>query len=114
MACSVTSLICCCRASGRSPKGCHIGLGGSRLRTNGFSTESAMVLLTTETVRLPERFAYWREVISQHFVHLRPEQVVRGTFYGEIRAKSLGAVSVSQVTSGRQRVLRTAADIARS
>jgi AraC family transcriptional regulator, positive regulator of tynA and feaB len=73
-----------------------------------------MVLLTTETVRLPERFAYWREVITQHFVHLRPEQVVRGSFYGEIRAKSLGAVSVSQVTSGRQRVLRTAADIARS
>jgi AraC family transcriptional regulator, positive regulator of tynA and feaB len=73
-----------------------------------------MVLLTTEAVRPPERFAYWREVISQHFVHLRPEQVVRGLFHGETRAKSLGGVSMSQVTSGRQRVLRTAADIARS
>jgi AraC family transcriptional activator of tynA and feaB len=73
-----------------------------------------MVLLTTETVRPLERFAYWREVVSQHFVHLRPDQVVRGLFHGEIWAKNLGAVSVSQVTSGRQRVLRTAADIARS
>jgi AraC family transcriptional regulator, positive regulator of tynA and feaB len=73
-----------------------------------------MVLLTTETVRPLERFAYWREVVSQHFVHLRPDQVVRGLFHGEIWAKNLGAISVSQVTSGRQRVLRTAADIARS
>jgi AraC family transcriptional regulator, positive regulator of tynA and feaB len=73
-----------------------------------------MVLLTTETVRPLERFAYWREVVSQHFVHLHPDQVVRGLFHGEIWAKNLGGVSVSQVTSGRQRVLRTAADIARS
>jgi AraC family transcriptional regulator, positive regulator of tynA and feaB len=73
-----------------------------------------MVLLTTEAVRPLERFAYWREVVSQHFVHLRPDQVVRGLFHGEIWAKNLGGVSVSQVTSGRQRVLRTAADIARS
>ena len=73
-----------------------------------------MLLLTTERVRPRERFAYWREVVSQHFVHLRPEQTVRGPFRGEIRAKSLGAVSVSQVTSGQQRVLRTAAEIARS
>jgi hypothetical protein len=42
------------------------------------------------------------------------DQVVRGLFHGEIWAKNLGGVSVSQVTSGRQRVLRTAADIARS
>ena len=58
-----------------------------------------MVLLTTETVRPLDRFAYWREVVSQHFVHLRPDQVVRGLFHGEIWAKNLGGVSVSQVTS---------------
>ena len=51
-----------------------------------------MVLLTTEAVRPLERFAYWREVVSQHFVHLRPDQVVRGLFHGEIRAKNLGGV----------------------
>jgi hypothetical protein len=71
-----------------------------------------MLLLTTERVRPPERFAYWREVVSQHFVHLRPEQIMRGPFSGEIRARNLGAVSVSQVISGRQRVFRTEADIA--
>jgi hypothetical protein len=73
-----------------------------------------VVLLTTEAVRPLERFAYWREVVSRHFVHLRPEQVVCGPFHGEIWAKILGGLSVSQVTSGRQRVLRTTADIARS
>jgi AraC family transcriptional regulator, positive regulator of tynA and feaB len=73
-----------------------------------------MVLLTTEAVRPVERFAYWREVVSQHFVHLRPDQVVGGLFHGKIWAKSLGGVGVSQVTSGRQRVFRIAADIARS
>jgi AraC family transcriptional regulator, positive regulator of tynA and feaB len=73
-----------------------------------------MELLTTDAVGPRERFAYWREVVSQHFVHLRADQVVRGLFHGEISAKNLGGVSVSQVTSGRQRVLRTAADIARS
>jgi len=73
-----------------------------------------MVLLTTEAVRPRERLAYWREVVSQHFVHLRPERVAGGLFHGEIRAKILGGLSVSQVMSGGQRVLRTAAEIARS
>src|SRR5215813_4765978 len=114
IACSVITLTSGCRVLAGSPKGCHIDLRGSRLRTNGLSTESAMVLLTTEAVRPRERFAYWREVVSQHFVHLRPERVAGGLFHGEIRAKILGGLSVSQVMSGGQRVLRTAAEIARS
>jgi AraC-like DNA-binding protein len=74
-----------------------------------------MAVLTTAAVGSKERFAYWREVISQHFVHLRPERVSGARFRGgHIEARKIGPVPVSQVTSGGQRVFRTEVEIARS
>jgi AraC family transcriptional regulator, positive regulator of tynA and feaB len=74
-----------------------------------------MAVLTTAAVRPKDRFAYWREVVSQHFVHLRPERVGGARFRGgEIDARRLGPLSISQVTSGGQRVFRTRIEIARS
>ena len=74
-----------------------------------------MAVLTTAAVRPQDRFAYWREVVSQHFVHLRPERVRGARFRGgEIEARKLGPMSISQVTSGGQRVFRTRLEIARS
>ena len=31
-----------------------------------------MQVLSTDTVPSHEAFAYWRDVLAQHFVHLRP------------------------------------------
>ena len=73
-----------------------------------------MTLLTTESVSERDRFAYWRDVITQHFVHLRPELTREGSFRGEIRAEKIAGLSVSQVASGGQRVHRGRPEIARS
>src|SRR5215831_10987470 len=74
-----------------------------------------MAVLTTQSVRPEDRFAYWREVITQQFVHLRPERVDEKPFHGEIRASLIGGgLSISRIASGGQRVYRTRREIARS
>src|SRR5207237_10858621 len=75
----------------------------------------SMSVVSTEVVRPHERFAYWREVVSQHFVHLRPELTAdKNLFHGEIHSERIGDLPVSKVISGGQRVFRTQAEIARS
>src|SRR5262249_43104768 len=69
---------------------------------------------STEAVPARDRFAYWREVITQQFVHLRPERVGEGPFYGEIRGHKIGSMFVSEVSAAGQRVFRARAEIARS
>jgi AraC-like DNA-binding protein len=73
-----------------------------------------MVVLTTDAVPARDRFAYWREVVTRHFLDLRPERRGDGAFHGEIHAHRVGNISVSQVSSGGQRVFRSKPEIARS
>jgi hypothetical protein len=47
-----------------------------------------MQILSTDTAPSHEAFAYWRDMLAQHFVHLRPERVGLGPFRSTIEAPS--------------------------
>jgi hypothetical protein len=34
-----------------------------------------MQVLSTDAVPTQDAFAYWRDVLTQHFIHLRPERI---------------------------------------
>ena len=73
-----------------------------------------MQVLSTNTVPSNEAFAYWRDVLAQHFVHLRPERVGFDPFCSTIEAQKLEGYSFSRVHAAPQRVYRAAREIARS
>ena len=45
-----------------------------------------MQTFSTDVVAPSERFSYWREVLTQHFIHLRPERSDRAPFSGVLEA----------------------------
>ncbi|MEV6926399.1 helix-turn-helix domain-containing protein [Dactylosporangium sp. NPDC051485] len=61
-----------------------------------------------------EQFAYWRELICAAFLALTPESDLRGGFTGDVTQWPLGALHLARITSQRQTVRRTRADIERS
>ena len=73
-----------------------------------------MQVLSTDTVPSHEAFAYWRDVLAQHFVHLRPERVGLDPFCSTIEAQQLEGYSFSRVHAAPQRVYRAIPEIARS
>ena len=73
-----------------------------------------MQILSTDTVPSHEAFAYWRDVLAQHFVHLRPERVGLDPFCSTIEAQQLEGHSFSRVHAAPQRVHRARREIARS
>src|SRR5258708_12520730 len=73
-----------------------------------------MQILSTDTAPSHEAFAYWRDVLAQHFVHLRPERVGLGPFRSTIEAQQLEGDSFSRVSAAPQRVHRAVREIARS
>jgi len=73
-----------------------------------------MMMLTIDTVRAHERFAYWREVLSQQFFHLRPERAGCSEFCAAVEAHTIGDLPLSIVTAAGQRIRRTRSEIARS
>ena len=73
-----------------------------------------MQVLSTDTVPSHEAFAYWRDVLAQHFVHLRPERVGLDAFCSTIEAQQLEGHSFSRVHAAPQRVHRARREIARS
>ena len=62
----------------------------------------------------PGRFGYWRELICAAFLALTPESDLRDGFAGTVTQRPLGALSLAQIDSQRQRVRRTERDIARA
>jgi hypothetical protein len=52
-----------------------------------------MQVLSTDTVPSHDAFAYWRDVLAQHFVHLRPERVGLDPFCSTIEAQQLEGYS---------------------
>ena len=73
-----------------------------------------MQVLSTDTVPSHEAFAYWRDVLARHFVHLRPERVGLDPFCSTIEAQQLEGYSFSRVHAAPQRVYRAIPEIARS
>jgi len=73
-----------------------------------------MKVFSTREVKPEERFAYWRETLTQHFVHLRPETENRARFSSAIFARDLAGYSFSRVIAGAQRIHRAKSEIARS
>lgn len=86
----------------------------ARLSQRANRARPSLLTLTTAAVSPEHAFAYWREVISQHFIHLRPEPVRRERFFSAIDAQTLSGYSFSRVRAGAQRVHRTGREIARS
>jgi len=68
----------------------------------------------TEDTERDERFAYWREAICDAYVHLGCEMLEPGDFSGEIVLRDVESVSVSQVSSSPQHVIRRPKDISRA
>jgi AraC family transcriptional regulator, positive regulator of tynA and feaB len=73
-----------------------------------------MQVLSTNAVPSHEAFSYWRDVLAQHFVHLRPERVSLDPFLSTIEAQQLEGYSFSQIHAAPQRVYRARQEIARS
>ena len=67
-----------------------------------------MRVLSTDTVPSHEAFAYWRDVLAQHFVHLRPERAGLGPFRSVIEAQQLEGYSFSRVHAAPARSPRDA------
>ncbi len=72
------------------------------------------VTFSTDTVPAHERIAYWREAVCDVFVRLDCEPAPSLPFAGSISTRPLGLLSMSEVTSGAQRVRRSQQQIARS
>jgi AraC-like DNA-binding protein len=73
-----------------------------------------MQVLSTDVVPAHEAFAYWREVLAQHFIHLRPERIGLDPFFSAIDVQRLQGHSFSRVRAAPQRVHRALGEIARS
>src|SRR5262245_33775429 len=74
---------------------------------------AATTVLSTDHVPAHQGFEYWREVVTRSFVDLRPERDTGKAFRGEICGRPFGAITVSQVSSVDQRVIRDSSSIAR-
>jgi AraC-like DNA-binding protein len=75
-------------------------------------TETDLVV-STAMVAETQRFAFWRDNVAEHF-QLRPERVGDGPFVGEVRARHVGELVLTSISSAGQRVFRRHADIART
>ena len=73
-----------------------------------------MQVYSTDAVPQKDRFAYWRDALTQHFIHLAPEASDRANFSSAIYARDLAGYSFSRVIAGTQRIHRTKREIARS
>ena len=73
-----------------------------------------MQVFSTDRVPSQDAFAYWREVLTQHFIHLRPERTEQRRFSSTIEAGDLNGLSFSRVKAGVQNVHRGRPEIARS
>ena len=69
---------------------------------------------STLAARREQQFAHWRELICSAFLALTPESDLRDGFAGTVTQWPLGGLSLARIESQRQRVRRTAHDIARA
>lgn len=72
------------------------------------------ILFTTDESPQHRRLARWQDIVCDVYVGLDCRSDLGTAFHGAVKHASLGAAACSEVASGRQRVLRTPARIARS
>ena len=71
---------------------------------------------TWTTTNLPERdqFSYWREVLCEAYVALKPVRTVTaGGFIGHVKAQPISGINVTTIASERQKIYRGRAEISR-
>jgi len=76
-----------------------------------------MKIWNTEDLPDREQFAYWREVLCEAFVTLRPErprEQISGRFASRVTADLLSTINVTTVQSKAHRVIRGDAEIRKS
>ncbi len=71
-------------------------------------------LLSTDSVRQSDRFAYWREAVCDSYVMLDCQSPNPEHFNGEILLNRMSRLSTSFVTGSKQLVTRRKRDISRS
>ena len=71
-------------------------------------------LFTTENAPAHRRLALWQDIVCDVFVQLDCKSDLGTAFHGAITSAMLGDAKCSEVSSGRQRVLRTPSRISRA
>ena len=65
------------------------------------------VFWSTERVPVDERFAYWGEILCHAFGPLQVDRLHDGPFFGAIRSRSTGPLTVARIASEVRHVRRT-------
>jgi AraC family transcriptional activator of tynA and feaB len=73
-----------------------------------------MRMWTTADQAAAERYSYWREVICQAFTALEPVTRSKAEFQGTVLQRDYAEVTVSEVTSKAQTILRRPREISRN
>lgn len=68
----------------------------------------------TSAVKLPERFAFWREAVCDAYVRLGCETDTTEFFHGAIEVRRYQTIDISTVGGSRHKVVRRRRDIASS
>ena len=71
-------------------------------------------LFTTENAPTHRRLALWQDIVCDVFVQLDCKSDLGTSFHGTITSAPLGEAKCSEVSSGEQRVFRTASRVARA
>ena len=71
-------------------------------------------LFTTEKAPTHRRLALWQDIVCDVFVQLDCKSDLGTSFHGAITSTQLGNAKCSEVSSGEQRVFRTASRVARA
>ena len=73
-----------------------------------------MIVVSTEDVRPSERVEYWTDLISRNVNPMRIEPVGQCPLSGQVRAQTIGNLTVAETTVGEIRALHTRAEVART
>jgi AraC family transcriptional regulator, positive regulator of tynA and feaB len=68
---------------------------------------------TTASLPEPERFPFWRDMVSGAFVPVSPTRLTEGPFAGRVTARTVGGLGVSRIASQAQSVERSSGHIER-
>jgi len=70
--------------------------------------------LSTSAFAVADRFPFWADVVSQALVRLECDTPDRRSFFGNIRHRHIGSLSVADVRASAMKASRTRATIARA
>jgi AraC-like DNA-binding protein len=71
-----------------------------------------MIVMTTDGVRPSERVEYWADLISRNVTPMRMEPVGGRPLHGQVRAQTIGDLTVAEITVAGIHALHTRAQVA--